>query len=125
MNLYPIWNYLVNIVQPFMVMQNECLYNALVRTMSPFAQPSNPVPLTIDALIDIRESARHLIAFIDQEIQARADEDEEAAMVAAEPCVDCGAVGHHHCPACCDIPACDICFQDGDRVSTYRVEDID
>ena len=84
MNLYPVFNYLVNIVSPFMVQTGDCLYNALVRTLNPTVSPSNPTPLSTDALIDIRESARHLIQFIDQEIQARADEDAEAAAIERE-----------------------------------------
>lgn len=26
-----------------------------------------------------------------------------------ENCVDCGAVGSHHCPAWCDDPGCEVC----------------
>ena len=81
MNLYSVYNYFVNIVQPFIMKTDDCLYNAMVRTMGPSAQPT---PLSMDALIDIRESARSLIAFIDGEIQARCDEDDEAASAAME-----------------------------------------
>lgn len=69
MDIWTIYDYLVNTVHAYIVKHDECLYNALVLT---FPNQNR------DRLIRIRESARALITMIDETLMDR-DADEENA----------------------------------------------
>jgi hypothetical protein len=66
MNYWTVYDYLVNTVHEFMNAKNECLYNALVLTMSRECDRAR--------MLDIRDSAQALIDLINDELGHRDDE---------------------------------------------------
>lgn len=105
MNIWDIYDYLVNTVHPYMVSTGQCLYNALVLTMAGPKRSELPnVPeMSRERLIQIRDTALELAKMVEHELQARLEQD-------GEECGDCGARGDHHCPAWCDTINCEKCY---------------
>jgi hypothetical protein len=72
------------------------------------------------ALLKLRDAALDLARVVELEIGRRqpdCDCAEKGWRSGHAPgcheaeCVDCGAKGEHHCPAFCDIPDCDECYE--------------
>ena len=68
MNLWHIYEYLVHVVNPFMVEKGECLYNALVRTIAEKSE---------DYLLSVRDAALNVVKMIKEDIAARQAERAE------------------------------------------------
>lgn len=78
LNLWAVYDYLAHRVHAYMVDHDECLYNALVRTMSRRADSK----LSREQMMRIRDSALELAEFINQEIL---DRDTELCATCGEP----------------------------------------
>ena len=99
MNLWRIYEYLVQVVHPFVVEKDDCLYNGLVRTM---AEQSDAY------LLEVRDSALNIAKMIEEEIAQRQIDREDD-----EPDVDDAVLA---CPEC-DQPnqfgeVCESCERD-------------
>lgn len=79
MNLWELYDYMVNTVHVFMGQTNHCLYNALVLTIAEHktTQLSNYPELTIEQLQRIRECCFNLSQMIEQELMERQAEKQE------------------------------------------------
>lgn len=83
MNLWRIYEYLVQVVHPFMVEKDECLYNGLVLKQS---------EQTDEYLLEVRDSALNIVKMIEEELADR-QADEAAFHESADDGVKC-------CPDC-------------------------
>lgn len=87
MNIWRIYEYLVQVVHPFMADKGDCLYNALVRKQSEQSD---------EYLLEVRDSALNIVKMIEQELadrQADRDADEAAFHESVDDGVKC-------CPDC-------------------------